>query len=536
MQNHPSPPAEPALTAGTVAAPPRSRSPHPIGPTPAAEVRYRQLFDAIDEGFCIIELLFDAEGEPVDYRFHEANPAFTRHTGLADVVGRTVRALVPGLERGWFQRYGQVATEREPVRFEQHAARLGDRWFDVFAFPVDEASPSRVGVLFTDVSARRLAEQELRCSEQRLLDIDRRKDEFLATLAHELRNPLAAISGAVELLQHPLDLPAKAHAAEVLGRQVKHMVRLVDDLVDVSRISRDVIGLAREPLDLRHMVDQAVELTRPSIEERRHRLCVERFPAPIPVDGDPVRLVQVLSNLLNNAARYTEIGGRIAVRSWQDGQGAHVEVNDTGLGIPADRLGTIFRMFAQVDRDDPRSRPGLGVGLALAQRLANLHGGDIEARSPGRGQGSTFTLHLPSASAAVAPSPAAQRAAREQATHLKVLVVDDDQDVSYPIVTALGWSGAETRCVASGHEALATLAQWRPDVALLDLGMPGMDGYALARHMALAYPAVKLIALTGWSQPDDVARCHEAGFCRHFVKPVDLAAVSEAVRLVAAQG
>lgn len=508
----------------------------PPRPTVAAEVRYRQLFDAIDEGFCIIEMLFDADGEPVDYRFQEVNPAFTRHTGLADTVGRTVRELVPELEGGWFQRYGRVAMEREPVRFEQHAARLGDRWFDVFAFPIDEASPSRVGVLFTDVSARHRAAQALRHSEQRLQEIDRTKDEFLATLAHELRNPLAAISGAVELLRHPLDLPAKAHAAEVLARQVKHMVRLVDDLVDVSRISRNVIGLARERLDLRDMVDQAIDLAHPGIEERRHHLSVEQFPVPIPVDGDPVRLVQVLSNLIHNAARYTEVGGRILIRVWQDGEGAHVEVNDTGLGIAADRLDSIFQMFSQVDRSDPRSRPGLGVGLALARRLARLHGGDVEARSPGRGQGSTFTLHLPPPAAADGTPLGTRGGATEPSAPLKVLVVDDDRDAAYPVVTVLGWSGVETRSVASGQEALATLAQWRPDVALLDLGMPGMDGYALARHMAHTHPAVKLIALTGWGQPDDIARGREAGFCGHFVKPVDLEAVSEAVRRVAGGG
>ncbi|SFD58384.1 ATP-binding protein [Paracidovorax konjaci] len=498
----------------------------------AAEIRYRQLFDAIDEGFCIIELVFDAAGRPIDYRFLEVNPAFKRHTGLVDAAGRTMRELIPDLDGEWFERYGRVATLREPLRFEQYSEKLDHRWFDVFAFPADDGQPCRVGILFTDISARKRAERALQHSERRLQETDRRKDEFLATLAHELRNPLAAISGAVELLRHPMGQLSKARAGEVLGRQVRHMVRLVDELLDVSRISRNTIELTREPLDLRRIAGQAIEFARPGIDERGHRLSVEEPAAAIPIEGDNVRLVQVLSNLLNNAARYTEPGGRITVRCWHDSAGAHAEVGDTGIGIPTDRLEDVFRMFAQVDRSDPRSKPGLGVGLALAQRLAQLHGGHVEARSAGPGQGSAFTLHLPVAQGTVSP-PAPQGKAPAEAARLKVLVVDDDEDAAYPIVTVLEWSGMETQSVTSGQAALGLLERWKPDVALLDLGMPGMDGYTLARHMAATHPAVALIAISGWGQPEDVARCREAGFSTHFVKPVDLDAVGEAVRQVA---
>jgi CheY-like chemotaxis protein len=302
------------------------------------------------------------------------------------------------------------------------------------------------------------------------------------------------------------------------------MVRLLDELLEVSRISRGVIELQQRRLDLAAVVADAVEGSRPSIEHGRHTLEVALPPEPVCVEGDAMRLSQVLSNLLNNAARYTDAGGRIALSLRLEGGQAIVEVRDSGIGIAPEKMADLFTMFGQIDRRDPRSQGGLGIGLALAQRLAHMHGGRVEAHSDGPGRGSRFTLLLP-----LAPELTGHAAAEHPADAApgvkprRVLVIDDNQDAADSTAMLLGVLGAQPHVAYDGESGLAALKSWRPDLVLLDLGMPGMDGFEVARRIRAdaETAALPVVALTGWGQQQDRQRTLEAGFDRHLVKPAD---------------
>lgn len=372
-------------------------------------------------------------------------------------------------------------------------------------------------------------------------EADRRKDEFLAMLAHELRNPLAPISNAVEIMR--LRGPEHSEldwARDVIARQVQHLVRLVDDLLDVSRITRGKIRLKLEPIDLAAAVSSAVETSRPLIEGRRHRLVVEMPAEAIWVKADPARLAQVLANLLNNAAKYTEEGGSIRLSVARDGGQAVIRVRDSGVGIPPEMLAGIFDLFTQVDRSLDRSQGGLGIGLTLVQRLVQMHGGSVEARSDGPGHGSEFVVRLPMLTAfqppRLATPPPAERALA--AGHLRILVVDDHADAAVSLSMLLRLDGHEVHMVHSGPAALDAVRELHPDVVMLDIGLPEMDGYEVARRLR-AEPGgadLSLVAVTGYGQDEDQRRCRAAGFDHHLVKPVDPQALSTLLTSMAAAG
>ena len=371
---------------------------------------------------------------------------------------------------------------------------------------------------------RARAAQALRQSEASLQEADRRKDEFLATLAHELRNPLAPIRNALHLLKIAPDKVSTERVHGMLDRQVRHMVRLLDELLEVSRISRGVIELQRKRLNLAAVVGDAVESSRPFIEQGRHALMMELPPEPVCVDGDAMRLAQVLSNLLNNAARYTDPGGRIALTLRRVGDEARVEVRDSGIGIAPDQLAGVFAMFGQIDRSDPRSQGGLGIGLALAQQLAQMHGGRVEAASAGVGQGSRFTLRLPLAPEDPRDAQPGRHGDAARGLHpRRVLVIDDNRDAADSTEMLLGTLGAQARVAYDGASGLAAIRAWKPDAVLLDLGMPGMDGFEVARRIRAdrTLDGLKLVALTGWGQHQDRQRTRDAGFDHHLVKPAD---------------
>ena len=352
------------------------------------EERYRTLFDAMDEGYCIIEVLFDAQQQPVDYRFIEVNSSFERQAGMHDVVGKRMLEFVPTIESHWLNNFGKVALSGEGIRFSGESSGL-HRYFDVYAFRANGWPERHVAVLFADVTQRTRAEQALR-------EADRRKDEFLAMLAHELRNPLAAIRNAVQiLLQKETDVATVRSAAEILDRQVEHMVHQVDDLLDVSRISRGTIELRKERTELAPVVNHALETIRPLGDSLGHEITITLPPKPLYVAGDPVRLAQVVGNLLNNACKFTDRGGRIWLTVDEERDQAVVRVRDTGIGLGADQLGGIFELFAQVDTSLERARDGLGLGLTLVKKLVEMHNGTIEARSAGLDQGSEFVVRLP---------------------------------------------------------------------------------------------------------------------------------------------
>ena len=361
-------------------------------------------------------------------------------------------------------------------------------------------------------------------NEQALRTADRRKDEFLATLGHELRNPLAPISNSLEImkLSGAFDDPQTRQAGEVMDRQIHHLNRLVDDLLEVSRITRGVIEVRKESLDLTSIVKAAIETSRPVLDNLRHELVVELEPEPICVGGDPVRLTQVFANLLNNAAKYTNHGGRISIATRRENGDAVISVKDNGIGIAPNALSQVFDMFMQVDRSTRRSQGGLGIGLTLVKSLVTMHGGTVEARSDGPGLGSEFIVRLPRRVEASAAQEQSRRIRPLPAR--RILIVDDSRDGGESMAMLLRVLGAEVALAHSGRHALECVDAFKPDVVLLDIGMPGMDGYEVARRIR-ANPAnrnMSLIALTGWGQDEDRRRSVAAGFDHHLVKPADI--------------
>jgi signal transduction histidine kinase/CheY-like chemotaxis protein len=371
-----------------------------------------------------------------------------------------------------------------------------------------------------------------------LLDADRRKDEFLATLAHELRNPLAPIRTGLQLLRLAGgDVVTGEKARTMMERQLGQMVRLVDDLMDVSRINQGKLELRTERIDLAAVLTSAVETSRPLIEQMGHRLEVVPPPQPVMVEADLTRLAQVFSNLLTNAAKYTERGGRITLTAERHGGDVTVAVRDTGIGIAADQLPRIFEMFSQVKTALERSQGGLGIGLALVKRLVEMHGGRIEARSDGPGRGSEFVVRLPVVVEASRLQPEAGDDGSDPKTSLRILVVDDNRDGADSLADMLGLMGGDTRTAYDGEEAVAAAVEFRPDVILLDIGLPKLNGYEACRRIRAQANGRKvvLIAQTGWGQVEDRQRTHEAGFDHHLVKPVDPAALMKLLAALSAK-
>ena len=362
-----------------------------------------------------------------------------------------------------------------------------------------------------------------------LAESDRRKDEFLATLAHELRNPLAPVRNAIHILRARLPpTPELQWARDVIDRQVTQMARLIDDLMDVSRITRGTFELRRERVALEEVIRLAVETSRPSIDASGHDLVVHLPSDPIFLDADVIRLAQVFANLLNNAAKYTAPGGRIAVTAERDADTVSITVQDSGIGIPSEMLAQVFEPFTQLDRSLERSRGGLGIGLALAKRLVEMHGGAIEAHSAGAGQGSRFVARLPLSTQQTAPEAEASSTPVQARGRNRILVADDNYDSATSLSILLNDAGYDVRTAGDGVQALETAAQFRPDIVLLDIGMPKLNGYEVARHFRRQPWGrnMLLIAVTGWGGADHRQQTAQAGFDHHLTKPVDPAALT----------
>jgi len=466
----------------------------------------------------------------MDYRYKFVNKAYAARYGMSprDLVGKHVAdvlgdeafaQLKPHADRAF-------AGERDEFEVEVQYRDFGRQWIRCAYAPELDDHGNAVGWIAAvlDITDRKRAEEALRAA-------DRRKDEFLAVLGHELRNPLAPLRAGIELMKEAEQRPELLRSLrEMMERQLAHLIHLVDDLLDLARVTRGDIDLERAPLDLRAVIRSAVELGMPLINERRHRLEVSAGDVPLPVEGDFQRLTQVLGNLLSNAAKYTETGGTIRITAGIEKDRAVVRVKDDGYGIPLNRLEDVFEMFSQVPEHRARTGGGgIGIGLALCRQLVTLHNGSIWAESAGLGRGSVFIVQLPLASRG--PQANEPRETTPTRTSRRVLVVDDNRDAAASLRLVLELDGHEVEAAYGAAEALRAVDVFRPDVVLLDIGLPQMDGYEVARRIR-ARPdggAIRLFALTGWAQEEDKRKAFEAGFDQHLTKPVDSAVLRQLI-------
>jgi signal transduction histidine kinase len=456
-------------------------------------------------------------------------------TEMQELDGRGFLKDSTGPERFWLSGYIPPDEQARVRAAVEEAIRMGavyelehrvrridgsDGWTLSRAVPIRDAQGQVIEWIgaASDITERKVAEEKLRES-------DRRKDEFLAMLAHELRNPIAPISAAAALLQRVKpDEALVRRTSEIIARQVGHMTALIDDLLDVSRVTRGLVELERVPLDLRDVLQDAVEQVSPLVQARRQRLDVRLPPAPALVRGDKKRLVQVLANILNNAAKYTQEGGALRLEVEAEEKYVRIAVSDNGIGMAPDLVARAFDLFAQAERSADRASGGLGLGLALVKSLVELHGGEVACESPGRGLGSRFTVILPRLDADTGPAAPRTAAAAAPSPLLRIMVVDDNEDAADTLAMLLEASGHEVLVEHSPHRALARARDAAPQVCLLDIGLPDMDGAELARQLrALPETAdALLVAITGYGQDSDRARTREAGFNHHLVKPIDL--------------
>jgi PAS domain S-box-containing protein len=523
-----------------------------------SEIRFRTLFESMDEGYCVVEMIFDEGNNPIDYRFLEVNPVFERQTGIKNARGRRMREIAPEHEQHWFDTYGRIAITGETLRFEKPAAAL-HRYYEVCAFRVAAPELRHVGIVFNDITERKslelqreraLAQEEalrkdaeiatralaqtqevLHKRVAELADADRHRNEFLAILAHELRNPLAPLKNAVEILRRsPDDAVVVEKARDLIDRQVQHMSRLVGDLLEAARAQNGQIKLQSTSLDLRAIIEHVVDLMRPMFEGKHQRLRLTLPETPVWVEGDAARLEQIFTNLLSNANKYTQDQGdiEISLDSGLIDEAARcviVKVLDNGEGIEAELVPRLFELFAQADRSLAHSQGGLGIGLSLVRTLVEMHGGRVSMQSDGRGRGSTFEVRIPLTRAPIdqkasnAPLPPLQFIAGQR----RVLVVEDNEDIRESSCKLLSLTGFDVKGVSTGCEALEVAPAFAPNVVLLDVGLPGLSGYDIARRLRELpqFVGTVLIAITGYDTAEARALSAAAGFDHHICKPVN---------------
>jgi PAS domain S-box-containing protein len=490
-----------------------------------SERRFRTVIEASTVPFIILEPVRNASAAIVDFRWNYVNAkaAYVLGHPPAELVGRNVLDVVPGTwdDPGLFEMYVASIERQTPCAREVKSEANGIAgWFQIIASPLE----GKLAIWFTDITERKNQEEALR-------DADRRKDEFLATLAHELRNPLAPIRQATAIA-------ASKRASEdqrewgfsVIQRQVEHMALLLDDLLDVSRITRGTLTLRKQTVDLRSIVSAAAETARPLIETRRHQLRLD-VPEGVALVADPLRLSQILANLLTNAAKYTLPGGTIRLSAQVEGRIVCMRVEDNGIGLRPQDLPLIFQMFAQVRSTSDHAQGGLGIGLALTKGLVEMHSGSIEVMSAGPGKGATFIVRLPVGDLAQAKQPDADARTPQLVVSRRVLIADDNRDAAESLAILLQLDGHQVVIAGDGPSAIRLFDEHAPDVAILDVGMPGMSGYEVARCIR-ATPrgtTTLLVALTGWGQEKDRRESRAAGFDHHLTKPIEPAAVTELV-------
>ena len=481
-------------------------------------------------GFTVIEA---ANGAAARKLIAERAPALVLlDVKLPDANGRQLAAEIKA-----HPQTAQVMVLQTSASHVDLAHRVASLEAGADGYLVEPIEPEELVAHVRALLRMRKAEHDRQAALEQLQLADRRKDEFLAMLAHELRNPLAPIRNAVEILRLSDDRGVRERAREMVARQVQHLARLVDDLLDVSRITQRKITLKPAPALFSAIVQSAVEVARPLIDTQGHALQVDLPAEPLWLRVDAVRMAQALGNLLHNAAKFTPAGGKISLEARVAGGELEICVRDNGVGITPETLASAFELFSQGDRSLDRSQGGLGIGLSLVKGLVEMHGGKVTASSGGIGKGSTFSIHLPYARLRVAPPPAkAERAPGAVAAPRRILVVEDNIDAAESMRMLLGGIGHTVEVVNDGAQALERARNLRPEVILLDIGLPGMDGFQLAAALR-AMPETSrahLIAVSGYGQDRDRARSAQAGFDLHLVKPVDPNKLSEAISRVPA--
>jgi PAS domain S-box-containing protein len=478
------------------------------------DAQLQAIFEHPSDMTVVLKAERDASGAIADWIYARANRNAAALLGLPPerIVGRRLSEIVPERAAAAAAEHcKRVLEQGEPVRYE---SQFADRNIVITMFAAGTDCVVSTG---QDVTKERRLQAQLE-------DTDRRKDEFLAMLAHELRNPVAPIANAAELLSRLVQHEGQRALVGIVQRQSVHLARLLDDLLDVARITQGRIELQREVIEVGACLQLAIETAEPLIRSKGHRLTITQPFGSIYVSADKARFGQCLANVLVNAAKYTPDGGEICVRSYADRTEVVVEISDNGIGIAPEFLPRIFDLFTQAERGLDRSQGGLGVGLTVCKQVIEMHGGSIEASSPGWGRGSTFTFRLPVAerpASAAAPSPAQPDAP------LRVLIVDDNHDAADSLSMLLQFEGHRTLCAYSGEHALQEIAAFDPQIVLLDIGLPGLDGYEVARRLKALAPGLRVIALSGYGQPEDRQRSAAAGFDAHLIKPVDLDALKQ---------
>jgi signal transduction histidine kinase/FixJ family two-component response regulator len=465
-----------------------------------------------------------------DHVFEVVNAAYYELVGQREVIGKPAREALPEMRgQGYFamldQAYSTGRSQRAAAAswlLERVPGKGLEERFVSFVFqPFGDATNAVAGIcaLGFDITELKQAQRALRAAQQH-------KDDFVAVLAHELRNPLAPIQQAARIASMSGATAAQLHwSGEVIDRQVGHMALLLDDLLDLSRVTRGKLHLRTAPVDLAAVVASAIETARPLIDARHHALIVHLQKDMPALHADALRLAQVIANLLTNAAKYTEPGGRIELAASREKDEVAISVSDTGIGIPQESIASVFEMFSQLRAPLERSETGLGIGLALVKALVELHGGTVAAHSSGIGEGSTFIVRLPmSGAGADQPDSARARGEADRGGALKILIVDDNRDAAESLAMLLSFDGHELRCAADGAEGILLAEQFRPAVILLDIGLPQLNGYEVAQKLRASSWAktLPLIAITGWGLAEDKRRALAAGFDRHLTKPVDI--------------
>ena len=504
-----------------------------------SEERYRNLFDSIDEGFCVIEMIYDEADRPVDYRFLEVNPAFEAQSGLPGATGKRIRELVPDIEAQWFEIYAKVARTGEPVRLTNEV-KLMNRWLDVYACRVGEPESRKVAVVFNDITERKQADEAVNEARKLAESASAAKDKFIAVLSHELRTPLTPVVMTVAALEMNADLPPSVREdLRMIQRNVDLEVKLIDDLLDMSRITSGKLHLQLAALDVNDLLRHVCEMGRSNVREKRIELHCDLGENARVVFGDSARLHQVFWNLLNNAAKFTPEGGHIYVTSStaddaSPGGQMRVSVRDTGVGIPPDILPRVFDAFEQGDVRTTRQFGGMGLGLAICKALVEQHGGSIHAQSDGADKGATFVVQLPALvreKVAATPEPLPPGENR-QPDGLRLLVVEDHADTAMVLKLLLSASGHDVKTAGTVAGALALSSEHAFDIIISDLGLPDATGYDLMKQIRERYK-IKGIAMSGYGMEEDIAKSKQAGFNEHLVKPVSIARLEECIRRVA---